>query len=397
MKKNIIIILTLLTWALSGAHAQGNTEGTKFIEKSWAEILKLAKEQQKPIFMDCYTSWCGPCRQMLKDVFPQKKVGDFLNELFVVTKFDMEKGDGIDLAKKYEVRAFPTFMVLDKDGKMVDRHIGTMTPENLIGFCKNAAGDNSLSAMQKKYAEGCRDNEFLLDYMIRLETGGMSKDLAAVRTDYLANLDPSQIPANKRVWSVVRKNYMKVDDPLFKYISDNRKQLTDLYGDDVEKFRAGCWAFGAYGFSQDGTFDKKGYNAYMKRMKQAGIAGYDSLKNNSDIANAQRINDWKTYLKLISKDKKTRGGELMDSNLYEWTRGVVNRVNRAQQDSKSIAEAGLNRKALESIRDWCGEAVKRIKANGGKSNSIEHRGGVVYGTFLERQYNTVDNYLKTQN
>lgn len=397
MKKNIIIILTLLTWVLSGAHAKENSEGTKFIETSWTEILKMAKEQQKPIFIDCYTSWCGPCRQMLRDVFPQKQVGDYLNENFVVTKFDMEKGDGVDLARKFEVRAFPTYLILDSNGKMIDRQIGAIAAENLIGFCKNAAGDNSLSAMQKKYADGYRDNEFLLDYMIRLEMGGLSKDLAAVRSDYLANLDPSLIPANKRVWSVVRKNHMKVDDPLYKYISNNRKQLTELYGKEVERFRASCWAFGTYNFCQDENFDKKGYNEYMKRMKQAGIEGYDSLKNNSDIANAQKVNDWKTYLKLINKDKKARGGELKDSNLYEWTRGVVRRVETAQKEGKSIAEASLDRMALESIRDWCGEAVKRIKANGFKSNSVERPGGVVYGTFLERQYKAIDNYLKTQN
>lgn len=397
MRRTFIITLTLLTWALTGARAQESADGTKFIETSWAEILQMAKAQQKPIFMDCYTSWCGPCRQMLRDVFPQKQVGDYLNENFVVTKFDMEKGDGVDLAKKYEVRAYPTYLVLDADGKMIDRQIGAIAAENLIGFCKNAAGDNSLSAMQQKYADGCRDNEFLLDYMIRLEMGGLSKEHRAVRDDYMANLDPALIPANKRVWSVVRNSYMTVDDPLFKYISDNRKQLTELYGKDVERFRAGCWAFGAYNYCQGETFDKKGYDDYMKRMKQADIAGYDSLKNNSDIANAQRTNDWKTYLKLISKDKKARGGELLDCDLYEWTRSVVRRVETAQQEGKSIAEAKLDRKALTAIRDWCGEAVRRIKANGSKSNSVERPGGVVYVTFLERQYNTIDQYLKSQN
>ena len=396
MKKNIIIILTLLTWALYGAHAQENSEGTKFLETSWTEILKMANEQQKPIFMDCYTSWCGPCRQMLHDVFPKKGVGDFLNKHFIVTKFDMEKGDGIELAKKYEVRAFPTFIVFDHNEKIIDRHVGVMTPENLMGFCKNATSDNSLSAMQQKYIDGCRDNEFLLDYMIRLETSGMNKEHAAVRADYLANLNPSLIPANKRVWSVVRKSYLKVDDPLFKYISDNRKQLTETYGGEVEKFRACCWAFGTYNFFKDGTFDKQGYNDYMKRMKQANIKGYDSLKTNSDIVNAKKTNDWKTYLKLINKNKKARGGELKDSNLYEWTRGVVNRVDKAQKEGKSIAEAGFDRKMLTTLRDLCMEAVKRIKANGMKSNSFERPVGVVYGTFLEKQYKTIDQYLNSQ-
>lgn len=68
-----------------------NTEGIKFEDITFNEALKKAKEQGKLIFMDCYTTWCGPCKMMSNQVFKQKQVGDFFNQNFVNLKVDMKR------------------------------------------------------------------------------------------------------------------------------------------------------------------------------------------------------------------------------------------------------------------------------------------------------------------
>ncbi|MDZ7846006.1 MAG: thioredoxin family protein [Owenweeksia sp.] len=55
------------------------------------EALQAAEEEGKPIFMDCYTTWCGPCKWMSANIFTQQEVGDYYNENYVCVKFDMEK------------------------------------------------------------------------------------------------------------------------------------------------------------------------------------------------------------------------------------------------------------------------------------------------------------------
>lgn len=91
---------------------------THFRTLSFDAALSAAKQEKKMVFIDFYTDWCGPCKMMARDVFPQPKVGDYFNARFVCLKLNAEK-EGKELAKKYQVSAYPTYVVLDADGKML--------------------------------------------------------------------------------------------------------------------------------------------------------------------------------------------------------------------------------------------------------------------------------------
>mgnify|MGYP003310629162 CR=1 FL=1 len=110
-----------------GASAQGITflpEGATF-----QQAVDYAKKEGKKIFLDCYTSWCGPCKKMARDVFPQAEVGEFMNPQFVSIKIDMEKGEGPELMKKLDVTAFPTFIVFNSEGKVYADRLCFYLPE----------------------------------------------------------------------------------------------------------------------------------------------------------------------------------------------------------------------------------------------------------------------------
>lgn len=97
MKKLLIICM----FVMLGGGIFG--QGIVFMDnKPWDEVLQEAKKQNRLIFMDCYTVWCGPCKGLSQDIFPQKQVGDFFNAHFVNVKYDMEKGDGKMLREKYK-------------------------------------------------------------------------------------------------------------------------------------------------------------------------------------------------------------------------------------------------------------------------------------------------------
>ena len=93
-------IFFLLFFIVSSTYAK-DTKGIRFTEGTWADILNEAKAQQKLIFVDIYTTWCGPCKTMANRVFTDAGVGEKFNASFVNFKIDAEKGEGIVLANKY--------------------------------------------------------------------------------------------------------------------------------------------------------------------------------------------------------------------------------------------------------------------------------------------------------
>lgn len=94
MIKKILFITTMVISLSASA------QGIKFEENKLSEILAKAKKENKLVFIDAYTSWCAPCKLMAKHIFPLKTVGDYYNSHFINSKFDMEKGEGLQLAKK---------------------------------------------------------------------------------------------------------------------------------------------------------------------------------------------------------------------------------------------------------------------------------------------------------
>ena len=85
--KTIYLLITclLIQW---GVFAQ---EGVNFRDLTFNEALAQAKAEKKMVFMDCYTSWCGPCKNMTNNVFPQKAAGDYFNPRFVCVNMTWKK------------------------------------------------------------------------------------------------------------------------------------------------------------------------------------------------------------------------------------------------------------------------------------------------------------------
>jgi thioredoxin 1 len=109
------------------------TPGIQFASLRLEEAKKLAKETGKLIFIDAYTSWCGPCKKMAASTFTDAKVGEVFNERYVNLKIDCELDpDGPEISRLYKIRAYPTLLFIDGDGKIVQSFLGYQTVDQLL-------------------------------------------------------------------------------------------------------------------------------------------------------------------------------------------------------------------------------------------------------------------------
>jgi len=165
MKRCLSIIwLLLFTASLSAQDA-----GIKFHTGSFDDALGKAKSESKYLFIDCFTSWCGPCKELEKEVFTDKSVADYFNEEFINFRLDVEKGEGIELRKRFGVQPVPTLLFINSDGMVEHKFIGSSSPEEFLSKAKEVfTNEKRYGVLERKYAKGDRDLMFMADYLNEL-------------------------------------------------------------------------------------------------------------------------------------------------------------------------------------------------------------------------------------
>ena len=164
MKKIVLSFVCVLV-ACVESHAQG----VKFESGTWKEILTKAKTENKTIFVDVYTKWCGPCKHVSETVFPQEKLGEYYNSRFINFKIDAESPAGKEFVKTYPVTGYPTFFFIDGNGKVIHKIVGAKDVDGFISeakmitmYARHGGIDNMMAAIKN----GTADKELLYDYYI---------------------------------------------------------------------------------------------------------------------------------------------------------------------------------------------------------------------------------------
>ena len=119
------------TDTVSSGNENSSTGEIAWIKEDYKQALSKADSDGKLLMVDVYTTWCGPCKMMDKDTFPQKDVVDKAAN-FVTLKLDAEKGQGPNVAKQFQVQGFPTILFIDGKGKLVHSIIGYHDAAGLV-------------------------------------------------------------------------------------------------------------------------------------------------------------------------------------------------------------------------------------------------------------------------
>lgn len=161
--KNIILLFLLLPFI-----TKAQEKGIHFESGlSWPQVKEKARIENKHLFVDCYTTWCAPCKIMANDIFPQEKVGTFFNKNFVNVKiqFDQTKNDSEEVKSwyadakaidsQYTITAYPTFLIFSPQGELVHRIVGGGSADDLIARASVALDPKTqYYTMLKEYGSG---------------------------------------------------------------------------------------------------------------------------------------------------------------------------------------------------------------------------------------------------
>ena len=164
--KQIILLLAIMVTSVTTAQ-----------EIQWMsmnEALAAQKKEPRKIFMDVYTTWCGPCKLLDKNTFSNKKVIDFINKNFYAVKFNAEGTEEITFqdftytnpnyqegrkgrnathffADALKLQGYPSLVFFKDDGQLIQAIPGYKTPQQLEIYLKMIANDDyaSITTMEK--------------------------------------------------------------------------------------------------------------------------------------------------------------------------------------------------------------------------------------------------------
>lgn len=307
--KKLTMLLAMAMLSLS-AMAQ-----TNFRHISFAEAQKAAEKEKKLIFVDFYTSWCVPCKIMINTVFPQKAVGDFMNDRFVCVKYDAEKEEA-DLVKSSKIKVYPTFVIFNADGTEVNRKMGGGSAESFIAdidrLCK---ADFAPEKVRERYNNGERTPNLIKAYVALLAQEGatsyekhkeMKNQIASVTKKYFEGLnDKQRLSADN--FFLYRSHCDDTADEKMQYLFANRDKASKSVRADVDSIITKAYTREvAYILTFFKPFDSNSYARFRQQAITLNVFKKPLYQGYLEVCDAYASGDMSKYIDVIEKNMTTK-------------------------------------------------------------------------------------------
>ncbi|MEH0154280.1 thioredoxin family protein [Limibacter armeniacum] len=218
----------LLAFGKKGLSAKA-PEPINFEHGSWEEVKAKAKAEGKPIFVDAFATWCGPCQFMTKNVFTQ--VGGFYNDSFVSFKLDMESEAGQKFQKEvHDVSAYPTLLYFSADGKLLHKNVGALDQDEFVALGEAALDpDRQVYALYDAYKSGKTDGEHIAKLLPALHGAGEAEAASEIATKLLDETPAAEWHEEGNVMALFIAG-TKPESKYYRYVLENPDQFLDAIG-----------------------------------------------------------------------------------------------------------------------------------------------------------------------
>ncbi len=214
----------------------GQIKFSKFpgMDKAFAKSVA----ENKPIFVDTYTDWCGWCKHMDKEIFSDADVATYFNENFLCMNIDGDAESSASFISKYEVSGYPCLLILDSEGNVLNRSDGAITDiDEFIEFGEMAyyklyPETSPWKMNETQYNEGNRDSKFLMEYALSMVDGEYDQaEINAVVNEFWAAADEGNVEESDK-YDMIYNFHNSYDDKRLNYFIEKKSDIIDLYGEE---------------------------------------------------------------------------------------------------------------------------------------------------------------------
>jgi thioredoxin-related protein len=286
-----------------------------FVNQSWEQILSKAKSENKLVYLDAYTDWCGWCKVLDKETFSNPQVGDFMNRNFVSTKLEMEKSEmGKKIAMKYVVNSFPSGLIFNGDGNLVYTIAGYSPPKDFMNLLKEAILPPNQWNL-KGYSNGFTAN-YPNFYLKAMGANGKKEFPAdSVVNNYLRNQEDKFAETSWVVWK--RFSYA-LDESNKKFFLLNRTEFSDKFGKVMVEDILSSFIQKKVELAAKNK-DEKMFDAAMKEMSEQ-ISNAEENKPWYQLYFYEHSGDWKRFGTKANELITTKPDFASSSiNAYAWS------------------------------------------------------------------------------
>lgn len=413
-RNGITDVFAVIVCILLACSVNGQQKGIVFINTGhWEAIVAQAKVQNKYIFVDCFTTWCGPCRYMSDVIFPTKEVGDFFNKNYISVALQIDSTskdspqtkfrytDASYIKSLYNVEAFPTYLFFSPDGEIVHKIIGGSDATAFIEIGKAAMSPQTQYYTQlKKYQTGQWDNEFLKRLTLLSMESFEDSNRMKFAKEYIRSM-PDLIK-NSDLIQFVFQTTRNIRDTGFRLMLNNLNAFEHIIGKDQLHISIKTIIFeGESDYNAD-TWDswtEQKWLSYSKGLAEKYPAVANEAVDFIKFVVFERTDQWLKFAKIVEKNIRLSTLSKRQLNDYAWSvfkkcddKVILEKALKWSKNSfqssgpiepgfidtyaNLLYKLGKNKKALEwelkaqniaieqgAGKDWGEDVIKKIKAH----------------------------------
>ncbi len=338
----LIAVLLTFNFSLFTFNCFAQTKTIHFETDSFAVIKAKAKKENKLIFIDAFTTWCGPCKWLAKNVFTNDTVADYFNSKFINAGIDMEKGEGIEIAKQYEVYCYPNLLFIDGDGNVVHRSAGALNVKMFLQFADDAQNpEKRFSKFKNEYASKKSDSKFLYEYLnVISKTCLPYKDIV---TDYFKTQKDEEL-ASRANWNIIRDYTSDYKSREFQYLLNNVETFNKTYtSDSVNTKIKNVLINSGYTIIYKKDMKDDDYKSYKNEISKLKFSNIDEVMFQLDMGYYQKKEDWKKCFDLAVEKGDKYFHNMQEFNNISWS------IYEHSDDVKTLQKAASwMKKALDN-------------------------------------------------